>query len=217
MRIVAAIAGDLRQIIEQQQDGVADAMRQGVVRASTRLQADLRSQVRAAGLGAGLEKAWRLQLYPTGKRTIHPAGLVFSKSTVLHGVFAEGATIAAKGGRWLVIPMPAAEKMGLATTDTSRKGGAVPGGALRRASQYGEAMERLGEHNMRVATLSGGRKLVLYRPGNQRRGKARGEEVPLFLLVPQVRLTPRLTMAAAERDAAATLNAEIAAALSGVK
>lgn len=113
MRIVA-VTGDLRALLNDLTSDVAAAARQAVTGASERLQADLRQQVRAAGLGVGLEKAWRMEIYPqTGRRTLRPAGLVYSKARRLHEAFEAGETVTVQGDRWLVLPLPAAKAAGL--------------------------------------------------------------------------------------------------------
>lgn len=213
MRVVAEISGDLRAILDQETDGVADAVRSGVSRASARTQEELRSQVRSAGLGQGLANAWRLQIYPTGKRSIHPAGLVYSKSTVLHLAFSEGTTITAHRARFLAIPTPIAVGMGFGRTGTSRKGGGIPGGQSRRAAQVREAISRLGEKNIRVFQSRRGRWLMMYQPPAPRGSRAKPKGIILFILVPQVRLAPRLDLHAAEVHAQNYLDSEVTAAL----
>ena len=220
MQVVASITGDLRTILEDAQNSLADALRLGTEIASKHLQNDLRGQVADAGLGMGLEKAWRLQMYPTGRRTLRPAGLVYSKATALHRAFENGAVIRAEKARFLAIPMPAAEQMGFATTAISRKGGAVPGNQLRRASRVYALIAKLGAQNIRIVKLSNGRRMIVWvRGGSARkrtfrgRGTAQtvsaGQGVALFLLVPQVTITPRLDIAGAEVRAASDLNVQI--------
>lgn len=227
VRVDAHIDGDLRAILEEARDEAADALRQGMRRASDRVQADLRTQTRAAGLGGKLEKAWRVQLYPSraSTRTLRPAGLVYSNATLVHDAFIEGATITARRGRYLVIPTREAEAMGFARTAESRKGGPIPGGQLRRAARYRAAIDKLGPENIRDIPLAGGRRLIVYRvPQGRGQGRTvrargggvafrRGADVPLFILVPQVRLAPRLDFAGAQTRAEAVLEAEMGAAL----
>ncbi len=105
MRLVARIVGDLRIILDGELDKVADASRLAVDDASAALQEELRAQVRGAGLGMGLEKAWRRNLYPGGRtKTLHPAALVFSKATKLHAAYNVGGLIRGRSGQYLAIP-----------------------------------------------------------------------------------------------------------------
>ena len=222
MRISGSVEGSIAAAIAEQTDGVADGLRRGMTAAGQAVQAELRAQVQAAGLGPGLEKAWQRTSYPRGgARTLSPAELIYSKSTVLHRVFSEGATISATQGRFLAIPTRECEALGFATTNTTRAGkgtGSIP----RRASQVEAAIAALGAANTRTIDLANGRKLIVYHvpdgrgPGKSFRGKVgfrRGQDVPLFILVPQVRLRPVLDIEGVRARAADRLSAEIAAAL----
>ena len=103
MRLVATISDNLKPLLDDQAEAISTALRDAIETASTSLLDELRGQVRAAGLGTGLEKAWRREVYPRSrKRTFHPAALVYSKSTVLHDAFDLGPTITARRSRFLV-------------------------------------------------------------------------------------------------------------------
>ncbi|WP_025286816.1 DUF6441 family protein [Granulibacter bethesdensis] len=203
-----------------------DAALGGLTRAANILQADLRMQTRAAGLGPGLERAWALNVYND-----EPAALIYSKSEVLHRVFAEGTTVSATRKRYLAIPTKEAEAMGLGLTDRSRKGGPVPAGQYRHLARLDMIADKVGEKNIRVVSAPRGRKLIIYDvPGssrkNARRGRTirgvagrsvsvlKGRSIVLFILVPQVRLARRLDVTAAEDRAALALPSEIETALS---
>ncbi len=218
--VTARVEGDLPAVLEDVRAGISGALREGVTAGTDRTRDDLRAQVRAAGLGRGLEKAWRSEVYPrrATTETLRPAGLVFSKATVVHDAFIAGATITARRGRYLVIPTAEAEAMGFATTREGRDGGRVPGGQLRRAARYREAIAKLGAENIRDIPLPNGRRLIVYRvPEGRGRGRVfrgprlsrvafrRGSDVPLFVLVPSVRLAPRLDFDAAVTRAETTL------------
>lgn len=227
MRLNGSVDGDIAAIIDEERVLLARDLRTGMVAAAAAVQAELRGQVRGAGLGAGLEKAWQKQVYPrTANRSLSPAGLVYSKSTILHQAFSAGATISARSGRYLAIPTREAEALGFATTNTTRAGGGT-GAIPRRASMVRLAIERLGAENTRTIDLKSGRKLIVYTvpagrgPGRNFRSKGggigfrRGAEVPLFVLVPQVRLRPRLDVAGVRSRTESILAAQIAAALAG--
>ena len=229
--IIAKAEGDIAAILRDARDQTAAALREGVTLTAERVQADLRSQVRAAGLGRKLEKAWQDRVYPkeASNKTFRPAGLVYSKSVVLHDTFMYGATITARRGRYLAIPTREAEAMGLATTTTSRSGGAIPGGQLRRAARIRGIALLLGAENLRDIPLPQGRRLIVYRPPAGRgkretlrsKGRAvafeRGRDVPLFLLVPQVRLAPRLDFDAAAAAGESTFVRAVDTSLDAVR
>jgi hypothetical protein len=205
VRISVRIEGDLRQIIEEQRGELADAVRSGVEQASAGLQNDLRGQTRAAGLGGGLEKAWRLQVYPTGKRSTRPAGLVWSKATFLHDVFINGASMSGR----MYVPTAQAMAMGFGRTTISRKGGTVPGGQLRRSAQVLSALQQLGAQNVYTINLPNGHQLVLYKPP----GRKAAKPIPLFVIIFQSRLAPRIDWEGAVARAEADLGARVGAAV----
>ncbi len=217
--VTARVEGDPRAIFDEARKDIADAFRSGVVHTAGQVQTDLRTQTRAAGLGRGLENAWRSEVYPRSPatKTLRPAGQVFSRAVVLHDVFTMGATITARRGRYLVIPTKEAEAMGFATSRTGRGGGAVPFGQLHRAARYRAAIDKLGAENIRDIPLPNGRRLIVYQvpqgrgagrvfrgPRLTRVGFRRGQDVPLFLLVPQVRIARRLDLDAATLRAETT-------------
>ena len=226
MRVNGSVSGDLQAILDQAKGEVAAALRSGMAAAGASVQADLRSQTQSAGLGGGLERAWQRKDYPNPEKPLAPAALVYSKSVVLHRVFTEGASIRAARSRYLAIPTKEAEALGYARTDRSRKGGGIPGGQQRRASQVYALIARLGAKNIRIEPAKGGRRVVIYTPpagrgkGHTVRGRGggslgfqRGRGVVMFVLVPHVSLRSRIDFAAARGRAAATLEAAISEAM----
>jgi hypothetical protein len=193
----AQIFGDLRAIVSDEYNKVADAARLAIDDASTSLQEELRRQVLVAGLGMGLEKAWQRKLFPPGnKRSLHPAALVYSKATKLHAAYDAGGIIRGKNGQYLAIP-----------TDK------VP----NRAGSFGhphpmspvEVEAAFNQDLHFVPTRSGGllvlRKVVkgkkkgTVRPATDRRLKQgrETESVVMFVLVRQARLKKALDIGGA--------------------
>lgn len=184
MKFSAAIQGDLKDFLEGELTDLAREVRLAVNAAAEGLRDELRAQVRAAGLGPGLEKAWRSEVYPKGRtRTLKPAGLVYSKATVLHQAYIEGPTIVA-GAKYLVIALPAAVAMGFGfSSELSRGNRGIPAGAKRKYSQLGAAIAKLGKSNLKVVPgHKPGRLVVLYEKPTGAR-KAAAKPVPLFVLV----------------------------------
>jgi len=227
MRLVATISDNLQPLLDDQAEAISTALRAAIETASTSLLDELRGQVRAAGLGTGLEKAWRREVYPRSrKRTFHPAALVYSKSTVLHDAFDLGPTITAKRSRFLVIPTEAGRRLGLGTVPSSRKGGAVPGGQRRRYAdlepfadrldaEVVSASRRAGTGRARRSSAHRGPRIVLVP------AKAVGLVALLYLrrdakpvaiarLVPTVKLQKLLDIAGAEARAETALSAALA-------
>ena len=226
MRLVATISGNLQPLLDDQAEAISTALRDAIEAASASLLDELRGQVRAAGLGTGLEKAWRREVYPRSrKRTFHPAALVYSKSTVLHDAFDAGPTITARRSRFLVIPTEAGRRLGLGTVPSSRKGGAVPGGQRRRYADLEPFADRLdaevvsacrrgGSQARRSGSLTGARiVLVPAKAGGlvallYRRRDAK--PVAIARRVPTVKLQKLLDIAGAEARAEIALSAALA-------
>ena len=230
MRVVASVSGNMEAILDAGAGEISTALRAAIETASTVLLDELRGQVRAAGLGAGLEKAWQREVYPRSrKRTFRPAALVYSKSTILHDAFDVGPTITPRGAGFLVIPTEAGRSLGLGTVTRSRKGGAVPGGLRRRYADLAAFADKLGAEVVSQSTDGG-------KPGRQRRSRSaerarivltparRGglvavlyprpgaRPVAIARLVPMVKLRKLLDIAGAEARAETALTA----ALSGI-
>ncbi|AWJ86319.1 hypothetical protein TSH58p_22655 (plasmid) [Azospirillum sp. TSH58] len=215
MMIVGRIQGDLKGLLNERLGEIADAARAAVRGAAEALQADLRAQVRAAGLGTGLEKAWRLDLYPkSGRKTLRPAGLVYSKATRLHDAFDAGETVRAKGGKWLAIPLEAAKKAGFDRSSerddlTARRPGPVPA----KWSNVSAAEARFGK--LQFVPINGGRRALLVADGKARGdvlargGAGRATSIPLFLLVRQARGRKLLDISGAAQRAQAQLAANL--------
>lgn len=184
MRLSVAVQGNLTGFLDGELTELARDVREAVNTAAEGLRDELRDQVRAAGLGPGLEKAWRAEVYPKGRsKTLRPAGLVYSKATVLHQAYITGAVIVA-GRQYLTIALPAAVAMGFGySADLPRGNRGIPAGAKRKYSQLGAAIARLGEANLKmVPGKKAGTVVVLYvKPGGSKKAKA--APVPLFVLV----------------------------------
>lgn len=103
----------------------------------------LRRQVRRAGLGEGLARAWRSKRFPD-RRTVfslNAAAMVWSKARRIHDAFTDGGTVSAQGGEWLVIPTDAAEALGL---DENKQRTAEGAGGVRGDANVALAEARFG-------------------------------------------------------------------------
>lgn len=194
MFLKAAITGSLKELLQKEQDELADAARQAVESASATLQNTLRAQVRDAGLGEDLEKAWRREIYPrSNRKSTFPAALVYSKATRLHAAYNKGGVIRAQNTQWMVIPLPAAEELGFATDGKKR----YRGGKRAHYSDLDAAIRRFGKLRpvylkrgmiMLVADAHTGRSGSKIRYSKISEKRSANASVPLFLLVKQVRI-----------------------------
>lgn len=231
--VVSNIGDNMARILDGEVTAMSNALRGAVDRSSLALQEDLRAQVAGAGLGARLANAWRREAYPRGgRRTLRPAALVYSKATALHEAFDQAPVILPRRGSFLLIPSAEAERLGATTSEVSRKGGGIPGGAKRRISSLEEAASKLGVPIVsaippRGAPQRGGggggerRGFILLVPTKRNRSNLAAlffasrdaRPVLLFTLVRQTRVPKRLNIAAAAAKAEAAFAANVAAAL----
>ena len=179
--LVAAMAAE----IKAGEKAVSAAMRE----AGTGLKSAWRGQITQAGLGRRLANSIRSQTYPKAGESLKAAALVWSKAPVIVGAHDTGPLIRSKDGFWLAIPTAAAGK-GL-------KGGRITPGEWerRRGLRLRFVYRRRGPSLLVADGRLNSRGLGVASRSKTGRGKA---TVPIFLLVPQVKLAKRLDLA---RDA----------------
>ena len=191
MKLDLSVAGDIVLAMQAEilagEKAVSAAMRE----AGSNLKSAWRGQITQAGLGRRLANSIRSQTYPRSGESLKAAALVWSNAPVIVSAHDTGPLIRSKNGFWLAIPTPAAGK-----------------GARGKALKPGEWERRRGLRLRFVYRPRGPSLLVADGRLNNRglgvasRSKTgRGRStVPIFLLVPQVKLRKRLDLA---RDAKA--------------
>jgi hypothetical protein len=185
--LVAMMAAEIRA----GEKAVTAAMRE----AGNRLKSDWRAQITGAGLGRRLANTTRSEIYPKGKPSLNAAALVWSKAPKIITAHDTGPLIRSKNGFWLAIPTEAAGK-------AARGGRITPGEWERQRGVRLRFVYRRTGPSLLVAEgrlNSGGRAVA----SRSKTGRGR-TTVPIFLLVPQVRLRKRLDLA---RNAAAAQEA----------
>ena len=185
------IAGDIAAMMAAEITAGEKAVTKAVGDAGTDLKTAWRRQISGAGLGQRLARTIRAANYPKGQPSLNAAALVWSKAPVIIGAHDTGPLIRSKDGFWLAIPTPAAGK-------STRGGRITPGEWERRRGVRLRFVYRRRGPSLLVAE---GR-LNTRGVGVASRSKTgRGlTTVPIFLLVPQVKLRKRLDLA---RDAKA--------------
>jgi hypothetical protein len=150
-----------------------------------------RGQITSAGLGPRLARTIRSQNFPKGKPSLNAAAFIWSKAPVIIDAHNTGPLIRSKAGFWLAIPTPAAGK-------SARGGRITPGEWERRRGIRLRFVYRA--HGPSLLVAEG--RLNTRGPGVASRSTTgRGvTTVPIFLLVPQVKLRKRLDL---DRDASA--------------
>ena len=182
--LVAVMAAE----IKAGEKAVSTAMRE----AGSDLKSAWRGQITQAGLGRRLANSIRSQTYPKAGDSLKAASLVWSKAPEIVGAHDVGPLIRSKDGFWLAIPTAAAGK-GL-------KGGRITPREWerRRGMRLRFVYRRRGASLLVTDGRLNSRGLGVASRSKTGRGKS---TVPIFLLVPQVKLAKRLDLA---RDAGRT-------------
>lgn len=203
MRLVATVDQKLPAWAEEHIDVWARAVTQGVAETAKAVQTNWRAQVGAV-LGKRLAGSIRQQVFPKGQPSPNAAALVWSKAPEIVGAHERGALIRSQNGFYLAIPTEAAGRGGRGVRLTPGEWEARRGIRLRFVyRQNGPSLlvadgARVNARGLGVASRS-----------KTGRGVA---TVPIFILVPQVRLKKRLDLQAAAREGAMSLPARIRAA-----
>lgn len=103
-RIEVALRGDLEKFMRDELKKAERAVTEAVKAETIALRDALRDQVIAAGLGQGLAKAWRYEVFPKGGTSLGAAGVLYSKAPHIHSAFDRGETVRSPNGFWLAIP-----------------------------------------------------------------------------------------------------------------
>jgi len=204
MKMSVSFTPDLAKIMAEETKAAERAVTLGVTQAGERLKSDWRTQVTGAGLGTKLARTIRSARYPKHGTSIGAASLVWSKAPQIIGAHDEGALIRSKNGFWLAIPTSVAR-------ERIRRGPLDPGIWERRTGTPLRFVYRRSAPSLLVAdnarfTKSGRiRENVTRRKDGTSYSRLAGRTVvPIFLLVPQVKLRKRLDLAQdAERVARA--------------
>jgi hypothetical protein len=185
MKLDLSVTGDIvtamRAEILTGEKAVTTAMRA----AGTGLKSDWRAQITRARLGQRLSNTIRSKTYPAAGESLEAAALVWSKAPQIVGAHDTGPLIRSKDGFWLAIPTPAAGKgtrgKTLTPGDWERRRGLRLRFIYRRnGPSLLVADGRLNSRGLGVASRS-------------KTGRGRSA-VPIFLLVPQVKLRKRLDL-----------------------
>lgn len=191
--INVTIEGSLARILEEQKLAGEKAVKAAMTAAGTRVKADWRNQVRSAGLGGKMANTVRVETYPVGRGSLSAAALVWTKAPKIIGAHEAGALIRSPSGLWLAIPLPAAGR-----GPGNRR--LTPGDWERKTGRRLRFIYRRGRSAILVddGTKAMGNVMV------RRRGRGgyrlaepttfRNRTIPIFALVPQVKLPKRLNL-----------------------
>ncbi|WP_298195618.1 DUF6441 family protein [Novosphingobium sp.] len=202
MRLVTQIDGDLPLDMEMTIRAGRLAALGAVTGVGATIKDNWRTQIASAGLGRRLGNTVRMEAYPR-QGSLNAAALVWSKAKKIVGAFETGVEIRAKNARFLAIPLPAAGK-------STRNGRITPGEWERRRGRKLVFIQR-----RRGGALLVDNGTVIRGPSTfGRGGVARGfknRSVPIFVLVPRVRLEKRLGLITAADRLANSMGARLVA------
>jgi hypothetical protein len=191
MKLDITISPNLAAIMAAEIKAGEKAVTAAMRAAGAQLKSDWRGQITQAGLGRRLGNSIRSQTYPKVGESLDAAALVWSKAPVIIGAHDTGPLIRSKNGFWLAIPTEAAGK-------GARGGRITPGEWERRRGLRLRFVYRRRGPSLLVAE---GRLNTKGTAVASKSKTGRGvTTVPIFLLVPQVKLRKRLDLA---RDAKA--------------
>ena len=202
MRLSAAIKGDLRKQIADEWRTAGRAIRAGLREGGKGLQSDLKRDAQLAGLGK-LSKVWRVRVFrgrsgPTDSFAfVYPKGGDRTRGAIW--ALDTGTTIRAKNARYLTIP-----------TNFNRKGGKRGGKVLYQINQLHDTfVQKTREGHLLLFARVGRAQVKNAKTGrvqdrayvnSQLLGSGRVKRtreilkygaVPMFILVPQVRVSKR--------------------------
>lgn len=199
MKLSASIT-DLAALMQGEIAAGEKAVTAAVREAGTGLRDDWRDQITRAGLGSRVARTIRSATYPKGRDSLNAAAMVWSRAPVIVEAHNTGPVIRSADGFWLAIPAEAAGR--------SRRGGRIT--PLEWEQRTGLRLRFIYRRTgpsllIAEARLSKGGRAVRSRSKTGRNVAS----VPIFLLVPQVRLRKRLDLDRPARAALAALPAAI--------
>ena len=199
MRFDVQITGDLQAITGAELRAGERAVTQSMSTVGLAVKSGWRDQIAQAGLGSKLSNSIRHQVYPKGQPSLNAATLIYSKAPKIIRAH-EGTVVQSQNGFWLAIPLPVAGK-------GPRGARITPAQWEARTGRRLTFIYRRGRHALLVDTGNVVKHNYMTKSGeHKRRGSGRKNvTIPVFALVPQVRLPRRLNVAAVAEMAAARL------------
>lgn len=193
MEFKLALQGSLQDVIGRQRKVAELGVTRGVHRVTEDLKQELRDQVVGAGMGRRLAKTWQDKKYPFGRKTsLNAAGWIWSNAPQIIRAHSQGVTIRAANGSYLAVPTDNAPERG--------PSGRAVSPSNFPTSKFGELRFVPRSNGPPLLVVDGARFTKSGRVGKQlknprkksgayRKGVA---TIPMFTLLPQVRLKKRL-------------------------
>lgn len=196
MKLDLSVSGDIVTAMRAEVLAGEKAITTAMRAAGNELKVNWRAQITRARLGQRLANTIRSKTYPTAGESLEAAALVWSNAPQIIGAHDTGPLIRSKNGFWLAIPTPAAGK-------GSRGKALTPGEWERRRGLRLRFVYRRGGPSLLVADgRLNSRGLGVASRSKTGRGQS---TMPIFLLVPQVKLSKRLNLAQGAERAQASI------------
>lgn len=206
MRLLLNIEGSVKQQLDGELVIGERAVTQVVTRLTAAIKEDWRNQVRGSGMGSRLANTMRGEVYPQGQNSLSAAGLVYTTAPKIVDAHERGALIRSQDGYWLAVPLPAAGK-------SMRNGRITPGEWEQRTGRRLKFVYRAGRSALLVddGTVKSGARVMTRKGFHRSASGFRNRTVPIFALVPQVKLQRRLDLFRRADAVAASAAASIVA------
>ena len=190
MKFNLTIDGDLQALTLAEVLQGQRAVMAGMRGAASLLKQGWRAEVEGAGLGAKISRSVRSEVYPKGDVSLNAATLAWTKAPEIMYANETGVTIKSANGFWLAIP--------------TKSAGRGPGGRRLTPGEWekrtGRALTFIYRRGKTALLVDTGRVInpnyMTKKGDHKRRGPGRKNvTIPIFTLVPQVRLRKRLNIA----------------------
>ena len=209
MKLDIRVEGNLQDLMASELRAGERAVTSAMRDSGASLKSIWRGQVTSAGLGSRLGNSIRNQTYPKGGTSLRASALVYSKAPKILDGHERGALIRSASGFWLAIPTAAAGR--------GKRGRITPGEWEQKTGRVLRFVYRSGRSALLVddGRRAAGNVLVRRRVkgGYALRDPVtfKNRTLPIFVLVPQVKLKKRLDLFKAAEAVHALLPSKIVA------
>ncbi|WP_457650874.1 DUF6441 family protein [Profundibacter sp.] len=193
MKLTVRTEEDLQAALYREYQAGEKAVSRAMDWAGRIVQRDWRRQIKGAGLGRRLSNSIRAKRYPEGTTSMNAAAFIWSNAPEIVGAHDRGALIRSKDGFWLAIPVDRIAKR----MRGPRNARITPHIWEERTGRRLRFVYRRGRHPLLVDDGTARQRRTsdpLSWTSSKRRFR-RNVVTPIFVLVPQVKLSKRLDLA----------------------
>lgn len=199
MRFGMSIIGDIKKDIDRNISQFERSQRDAVKFSGDGMKNGWRRQVAQAGLGEKLPKSIRSKFY-ANRDDGNPASMVFTKAPKIMRAFDKGINISSRRGKYMAIPTKFAPKKGVSSARGNFRSKVTPQnfpwhkfGKLEFVPEHNGRPAMLVVKNLRQSISKKSGKFIGYRKVSSRY-KGTVETVPMFILVPRVKMPDLLSV-----------------------